>query len=78
MSQTKEILKWMMRGNMISAKTAYNAFGCLRLASRIRDIRDAGIIIQSRIVREGRRNYSQYWIDKKTCEAYRKHKLAKS
>lgn len=44
-SQCKQILKWLEAGNGITAIDALRKFGCLRLSSRIFDLREKGVKI---------------------------------
>ena len=41
-SQNAMILEWMDKGNTITSLQALDMFGCLRLASRIFDLRERG------------------------------------
>jgi hypothetical protein len=62
-SQNKLILAYMMRGKRITALEALNLFGCLRLASRINDLRNQGFIIQKQMIKtESDKYVMQYWI----------------
>jgi hypothetical protein len=62
-SQNKMILAYMMRGKRITALEALNLFGCLRLASRINDLRNKGFIIQKQMIKtESDKYVMQYWI----------------
>jgi len=50
MSQTKQILEYLKQGNSITALEALNVFQCMRLASRINDLKNSGYKIVSRMV----------------------------
>lgn len=41
-SQNAMILEWMDKGNTITSLQALDLFGCMRLASRIFDLRERG------------------------------------
>ena len=49
-SQNGKILAWLQEGNKITALEALQLFGCLRLASRIHDLRERGHNIQKEMV----------------------------
>jgi tRNA splicing endonuclease len=49
MSQSTEILKHLKEGNELNAMLALERFGCMRLAARIRDLRDRGWPIETTI-----------------------------
>lgn len=48
--QTDLILMHMKKYGSITAKEAENEYGCMRLASRISDLRRQGVAIESEIV----------------------------
>jgi len=50
MSQTKQILEYLKQGNSITALEALNVFQCMRLASRINDLKNSGYKIVSHMV----------------------------
>ncbi len=44
-SQCAQIRDWLQRGNKLTSLEALNMFGCMRLASRIHDLRERGLDI---------------------------------
>lgn len=46
-SQNKRIAEWLNTGHAITSLEALNLFGCMRLASRICDLRDQGLDIRT-------------------------------
>lgn len=50
-SQCAQIYNFLMQGHHLTSLDALNLFGCMRLASRIHDLRDKGIDIQTKKVR---------------------------
>ena len=61
-SQNIAILKWMQAGNSITSLEALNMFGCMRLASRIHDIKKMYNVKSVTVTRNGRR-FSQYYME---------------
>lgn len=49
-SQTDRILEYLLAGNSITSLEALNLFGCIRLASRISDIKARGYLVYSEFV----------------------------
>ena len=49
-SQKKSILDWLSEGNTITALQALDMFGCLRLASRINDLKNEGFPIAKEMI----------------------------
>jgi len=50
-SQNEEILKYLKKGNKLTALEALHKFSCFRLASRISDLRNAGVKVISKSVK---------------------------
>lgn len=50
MSQATDVFDRMVKYGSITAKQAENEFGCMRLASRIGDLKDFGIEIEKRMI----------------------------
>lgn len=64
-SQNKRILDYLMKGNRLTSLEALTRFGCMRLASRISDIRknhpDINIMVD-RIETATKKKVAQYYI----------------
>jgi hypothetical protein len=63
MSQESMILDDLKKGKRITAMVALHKFHCFRLAARIRDLRDSGYAIQSRMVDRGGKRVAEYWLN---------------
>ena len=62
-SQCAQIRDWLMQGNKITSLEALTMFGCLRLASRIHDLRERGLAIHTeRITTASGKYVTQYSI----------------
>lgn len=60
-SQTKQILGHLRAGHAITPLDALNRFRCFRLASRINEIRRAGIDVETSILKsEDGARYAEY------------------
>ena len=59
MSQTNDILAYM-RKKPITPLDALKKFGCLRLAARINDLRDAGHFVKTDIVSKNGKKFARY------------------
>ena len=61
-TQSKQILDYMQRGNSITPLEALNLFGCMRLGARIYDLSQAGHIIHREMVHDGKtgKRYASY------------------
>ena len=60
MSQTTMILNDLKRSKKITALVALHKYQCLRLAARVRDLRDLGYPVRSRIVTRGGKRVAEY------------------
>lgn len=63
-SQKKSILDWLSEGNTITALQALNMFGCMRLASRISDLRSEGFPIAKDMIEVNGKRVAQYWLQR--------------
>ena len=59
MSQTNDILAYMQK-KPITPLDALKKFGCLRLAARINDLRDAGHFVRTDIVSKNGKKFARY------------------
>jgi hypothetical protein len=68
MSQTDDVLKYLKTGKRLTALEALRNFGCMRLASRISELRKQGVLIATQKVEvktsRGYATVSEYWIYK--------------
>ena len=60
MSQEQEILNYLKTGQTLSPLEALNRFGCMRLASRVYDLRNQGHRIEATRVGNGRKAWHEY------------------
>jgi hypothetical protein len=59
-NQTNRILRYLRTGRGITPLSALSRFGCMRLAARIEELRDAGIRINSRMMQRNGRRFACY------------------
>ena len=65
-SQNKRIAAHLERGFSITPLAALRSYGCMRLASRIGELRKGGMVIEREMVKDavtGAR-YARYWMAK--------------
>jgi hypothetical protein len=68
MSQTNEILAYIKK-KPITPIEALKRFGCLRLAARINDLRDAGHFINTELVVKNGKKFARYsLIKERKCQ----------
>lgn len=62
-TQCAQIKAWLQQGNKLTSLQALDLFGCMRLASRIHDLRNAGLDIHTeRILTPSSKYVTQYSI----------------
>lgn len=65
MSQCNMIAEWLNNGYSLTSLDALRLFGCLRLSSRIWDLRERGMNIQKKtIVLPNKKRVCEYFIPK--------------
>lgn len=60
MTQSEQILSALKKGKTVSALEALLQFNCLRLAARIRDLRNQGYRIKTHLKQNGRKRWAVY------------------
>ena len=64
-TQCNMIADWLNNGNTITSLEALTMFGCMRLASRICDLRDRGMAIDTKRIKTATNKYvTQYSLKK--------------
>lgn len=61
-SQNKEIKKHLLSGKRLTALEALDLFGCLRLGSRIYDLREKGLPIEKEMIKVNGKRVAEYYI----------------
>lgn len=59
-SQNVKILKHLMNRKTLNPIQAMTMFGCMRLAARIKNLRNAGYVIISETINKNGKRFSQY------------------
>ena len=62
MTQEKQILKDLEKGKNITALDALTNYGCLRLAARILEIKNAGYNIGKQMVTKNGKTFASYFL----------------
>ena len=61
MTQTTRIANYLQKGKTLTPIEALNKFGCFRLAARIADLRNDGMLIKTTIVKlKNKKQVAQY------------------
>ena len=70
-SQNAKIRAWLLEGRTITSLQAQGMFGCMRLASRVWDIRNQGldVKVRRRLTPSGK-HIAEYFLDEQTLAEY--------
>ena len=61
-SQNKQIKAYLEEGNSITAIQALEKFGCFRLAARIKDLKETGMVIDKAMIANNKgKHHAVYW-----------------
>jgi len=60
MTQNKEIIRYLTKGNKLSPLEALERFGCFRLSARILELRKKGFNIKTEYVTKNKKTYAEY------------------
>ena len=63
-SQSKMIKEFLLNGGRLTQLKALKLFGCMRLASRINDLRNEGMEIITKMEKRGKKRFAVYYIPK--------------
>lgn len=61
-SQTASIMQALLDGDRLTPLDALGRFGCLRLAARIRDIKELGVPVNVEITKFNGKRFATYWV----------------
>ena len=62
-SQTRAILAYLRSGKRLTQLAALELFGCMRLPSRIHDLKKAGISIKDQFIKlASNKRVKEYWL----------------
>ena len=61
-SQSKMIKEFLLNGGRLTQLKALKLFGCMRLASRINDLRNEGMDIITKMEKRGKKRFAVYYI----------------
>ena len=62
-TQKYQILNHLQSGKKITPLEALDQFGCMRLASRINELRDEGYPIETKIMSDKDKRWAEYSLD---------------
>jgi hypothetical protein len=62
-NQKYQILNYLQSGKKITPLEALDQFGCMRLASRISELRDEGYPIETKMMSDKDKRWAEYSLD---------------
>lgn len=67
-NQKQQILNHLQSGKKITPLEALDQFGCMRLASRINELRDEGYPIETKMMSDKEKRWAEYSLDKNATQ----------
>jgi hypothetical protein len=64
-SQNKRISEWFQLGFSLTPAEGWSRFGCLRLAARVKEIRNNGLDVKTEMITENGKRFANYYLYKK-------------
>lgn len=62
-SQTDLILDHLRNKGPLTPLEALNLYGCFRLGARIWDLEQTGLVINTQIIKDGKKHYARYSLE---------------
>lgn len=62
MSQLKMIRHYLESGGKLTPLDALDKFKCMRLAAVIHQLRNEGVEVETKTIKNGRKSYAQYYM----------------
>jgi len=59
-STTKKIESWLLRGYKLTPLQALEKWGCMRLAARVSELRNKGLVITTNKITRNGKTFAQY------------------
>tara|TARA_R100001163_G_scaffold59465_2_gene48244 strand:- start:807 stop:1046 length:240 start_codon:yes stop_codon:yes gene_type:complete len=66
MSQIKSIRHYLESGGKITPLEALDKFNCMRLAAVIHTLREEGLEVMTKTIKNGKKSYAQYYLEHPT------------
>ena len=63
MSQEKIIKHYLESGGKVNGIMALEKFGCYRLSAVIFNLRDKGLDIKTKMIKNGQKSYAEYYLE---------------
>lgn len=68
MTQKDKILHALKQGRRLTPQDALDEFGCFRLAARIKDLRDDGVLVERNLVKANGAQFAEYYIPREPVQ----------
>ncbi len=66
MSQNKQIKHYLESGGKLTPIDALDKFGCFRLAAVVHNLREEGLEVETKIIKNGQKSFAQYYLKNPT------------
>ena len=66
MSQIKKIRHYLESGGRLTPIDALNKFNCFRLAAVVFNLREDGVPVKTKTIKDGQKSYAEYYLEHPT------------
>lgn len=66
MSQIKKIRHYLESGGRLTPIDALNKFNCFRLAAVVFNLREDGLPVKTKTIKDGQKSYAEYYLEHPT------------
>ena len=66
MSQIKKIRHYLESGGRLTPIDALNMFNCFRLAAVVFNLREDGLPVKTKTIKDGQKSYAEYYLEHPT------------
>jgi hypothetical protein len=63
MSQIKQIKHYLESGGRLTPIDALDKFKCFRLAAVVHNLREEGVKVKTKIIKNGKKSYAEYYLE---------------
>tara|TARA_R110001592_G_scaffold222996_1_gene478361 strand:+ start:308 stop:547 length:240 start_codon:yes stop_codon:yes gene_type:complete len=63
MSQIKQVKHYLESGGKLTPIDALDKFRCFRLAAVVHNLREGGLDVKTKIVKNGKKSYAEYYLE---------------
>lgn len=63
MSQSKQVKHYLESGGKLTPIEALDKFGCFRLAAIVYNLKEEGLEVKTKMIKNGQKTYAEYYLE---------------